>query len=366
METVEAFHDKYPNKPVGDHFEKQLSARRIRRASNRRAIATVNADRSAIPIRVVSNSGHENEHSRSDINNSDNQEDLNGSDQDSEPSSFGGLADDSSVRTSPLEKHLSNFLDVEVVTKRSILVFMAHLHLLSRKLKEVPTADKWKHISKPVARAWQTKTHPWAEKINSTLDQWEVMNRTTMGDDAITKLTMEVLSLPTLIILPAMNFRVEDRPFIIDNIDETPLRLNTHHQPGPPPSTAPSSHPDHLDTLAGKDPQTTRAVKLALAGHWGQAAKSLFSHGVAGGSKDLAGHIEKLHPSRDNPPRQPPVKVEQDHVTTLDILTQMKKNTSSSIDVFGFRADFLVQIVNTAFGTALPRLLALFANCKLP
>ena len=268
---------------------------------------------------------------------------------------------------SPLSDHVERFSATETdLTEQDLTVMLIHMHLLSRKLRHIPKADKWAHIKKPLRRQWRTRTSAAAPTLNAALDQWEGSRKTKPDEDALTKVIIRILALPAMILLPAMNIRAANQPFVIDNLGDSPTYFNDLDRPDSPPTSTAPMHPDHLDTLAGRDPQTARAVKQALAGNWSQAAKCLLSNGVAQGSAEVANHIAKLHVARPSPPQRGKTNKTQDHVGTADVLAQMKKNASTSIDFFGYRADFISEIANTAFGKALARTIALFANCQLP
>ena len=87
---------------------------------------------------------------------------------------------------------------------------------------------------------------------------------------------------------------------------------------------------------------------------------------MADGTPLVADILGNLHLKRDSPPLKGHSTITQENVGTADVLAQLMKNSSNSIDFFGFRPDFIVEISGTPFAAALARTSAFFANGQLP
>jgi hypothetical protein len=93
---------------------------------------------------------------------------------------------------SPLAGHVATFVERdEDLTERETTIMLIHLHVLSRKLRLAPKADKWDLIKKPIRERWRNTTGAWAPQLNDAINLWETEPRTKAGDDALTKVIIQ-------------------------------------------------------------------------------------------------------------------------------------------------------------------------------
>jgi hypothetical protein len=214
------------------------------------------------------------------------------------------------------------------------------MHLESRLLTKIPPARLWPAHYK---RRWREVCSDFTGELKAALDDG--------SDLALLQIFLDLLELPL----------VAFQPLLLEKEQQTAERDSLYCKPPP-------LIPDPLPNEGGR-PEQRAAVKRAREDLWSKAMQNLLSNGAAPSDVKTFAQLDAMHRKRDEPLRPHKPKPGQVQVTTNQakrFLYKLAAQERTSIDAFGWAADFLFHVRNTPFLRQMGRLTALTASAKVP